>query len=144
MKTLITYSTDTGMTRYVAELLKETLVKKNFEVDLLEVEGSKDKPIIEKYELLLFGSPTYYGGQLEAKMAELLSQYNPDLSPYKVAVFSLGDSNYRHFCASAEILEQWVNQNKGKVIVPPIKIDGYPDTEQVLQWAEQLIEVVGQ
>jgi glutaredoxin len=44
------------------------------------------------------------------------------------------------FCASAEILEEWVKKNNGVVAVPSLKIDGYPTGfEEIGAWLDSLI-----
>lgn len=143
MKVKILYGTEVGTTKYVAELLQKKFNQAGWEVDLQDVGRSKNKPQLDDYQLLLVGSPTYYNGQLVASMAEFLSNYAPNLQLISTAVFSLGDSQYSHFCGSAEILETWVAERGGKIVGQALKIDGYPsDTTAIDEWVNALLKSV--
>jgi flavodoxin len=91
--------------------------------------------------LLVLGSPTYYGGELESKMENLLAQFQPDLTPFKVAVFSLGDQSYGNFCNAAALLESWVIAHQGTLVCPPLKIDGYPtQSDSINTWVGEVLK----
>jgi flavodoxin len=65
------------------------------------------------------------------------------LKQKKIAVFSLGDRTFSHYCASAEILAGWVSDKGGSLLAAPIKIDGYPyDMSEILTWLDQVIAKV--
>lgn len=139
MKIKIIYGSEGGTTHYVAGLIQKKLTELGHQVELHHTGMQSTSPDITGYDLLIFGSPTYYSGQLENKMGDMITTFAPDLSTYKVAVFSLGDSNYPHFCGSAEILESWIAHQNGKLSLPTLKINGYPsDTTEILQWVEKL------
>lgn len=135
MKIQIIFGTESGTTKYVTELMTKMLIEDHHNVDVYEAGRQDTAPVLEGHDLVLLGAPTYAGGQLEDKMATLLSKFSVDLSKYKVGVYSLGDRGFDHFCASAEILEGWVVQNGGKLIAPALKIDGYPtNLDEIQQW----------
>jgi flavodoxin I len=140
MKIKIIYETQVGTTKLVAELLKKRLTEQGQEVELHSVLNDGMSPAIEGYDVLLFGSPTYYSGQPEMNIGQLISTFAPDLSKYRVAVFCLGDSNYEHFCGAAEILEEWVTQHRGKLAAPSLKIDGTSYSAAVIdEWLKQVL-----
>ena len=140
MKVKVIYETQVGTTKKVAELIQKKLREKNHEVDLHSVLQNGLNPTIDGYNVLLFGSPTYYSGQPEINMGELITTFIPDLSNHTVAVFCLGDSNYKHFCGAAEILEDWVAQCHGKLMAPTLKIDGNKYDEDLIgNWVGQVV-----
>jgi flavodoxin len=139
MKVKIIFSTEVGTTKSVAEQIAKTLTDLQHQVDLYQVGKQPNPPDFTGYDAVLFGSPTYNEGQVETKMADFLSSFAANLSSLKTAVFSLGDSNYVHFCGSAAILETWIAQHGGVLAVPTLKIDGYPKNEEVAAWARQLV-----
>lgn len=142
MKVKIIYETQVGTTKYVAETIQKKLTELGHQVDLHAVRSRGMKPVIEGYDLVVFGSPTYNAGQLETSMTELVATFAPDLSSYKVAIFALGDQSYGHFCGAAEILEAWITARGGKLAVPTLKIDGYPKSATpIVEWAEQLTKI---
>ncbi len=142
MNIKIIYGTLAGTTKYVAEIIQKRLNKLGHKTDLHNI-NDNSKPIIDNYDLLIFGSPTYENGELEYNMSHFLSQFSPNLSKYNVAVFGLGSSNYPKFCRSAALLEHWVVKNSGKLTVPSLKIDGYPqDLKLINNWVRKLLEKI--
>lgn len=139
MKIKIIFGSEVGTTQYVAELMSKMLTDRGHEVDLHHVGLKGVQPVINDYEVLLFGSPTYYGGNLEQKMDKFVKEFKQSLGQFKIGIFSLGDSGYEHFCGSARILEDWVVNSGGKISLPTLKIDGYPhDTASIKQWVDEV------
>ena len=137
MKIKIIYETQTGTTQYVAESMQKKLASFGHQVDLHSVRMHGPTPDLNGYDVVLFGAPTYEDGKLETTMRVFITQFSADLSKFKVAVFGLGNSLYPQFCTAASILEEWVKKNNGTVIVPPLKIDGFPDDLIAIeQWTE--------
>ncbi len=141
MKIKIIYETQVGTTKYVAEIIQKKLSTLGHEVDLHSLRTNGRQPDLTGYDAVLFGSPTYNSGQPEPTVSQFMNEFQNDLSPYKVAVFSLGDRSYPEFCGSAEILETWITGHGGNVSIPSLKIDGYPmDFSPILAWAEQFAQ----
>ena len=140
MNVLIIYETQTGTTEFVANAMAEYLQTKQHQVTVHSVRQKGTQPVLDGIDLILFGSPTYDYGTLEHYMQEFVESFSADLSKHKFAVFSLGNSSFPMFCASAEILEEWVKKNNGAVAIPSLKIDGYPaGFEEIGAWLDQLI-----
>jgi flavodoxin I len=138
MKVKIIYGTQSGTTQYVAGVIQKHLVSLGHQVDLHNLKRDGGNPDLSGYDSVLFGSPTYDEGQLEATMKMYVSASSPDLSSYKVAIFGLGNSFYPQFCVSVKLLEEWATKNKGVPAIPSLKIDGFPDNvTQIKSWAEQ-------
>jgi flavodoxin len=139
----LVFDTQTGTTQYVAEVMQNEFAQLGHTVDLHSVKYDGMDPKIEGYDAVLFGAPTYEDGKLEASMQVFTARTTLDLSKYKIAVFGLGNSFYPQFCFSADILQKWVEKNNGKVILPPLKIDGFPDKLQPIQeWVKQVAELL--
>jgi flavodoxin I len=83
------YATDTGNTRKVAKM-----IKRHFEegvVDLYNVEKAAAEDL-QRYDALIFGTPTLGDGELpETLQAFLPALESVDLSAKTVALFGLGD-----------------------------------------------------
>jgi len=139
MNILIVFETQNGSTQYVSEVIQKQFQDLGHQVTLHGVKAQGMSPVLDGYDLLLFGAPTYEDGKLENSMRVFVARNNPDFSQKKVAVFGLGNSFYPQFCTSAQILADWVKKNKGNLLVEPLKIDGFPDNLQPIQaWIEQL------
>jgi NAD(P)H dehydrogenase (quinone) len=59
-KALVTYYSRTGNTRKMAEKITETLKKEGLPTDLRPVDAVAAQDLLD-YELIVMGSPTYYG-----------------------------------------------------------------------------------
>lgn len=142
MKILIIFGSEVGTTKYVSEVMKQNLSERGHEVTLYQVGVHGMHPPIQDYEVLLIGSPTYYGGNLEQKMASFVTKFKPKLSSYKIGIFGLGDSGYEHFCGAATLLEQWVGECGGTPQVTTLKIDGFPhNTGMIKDWTEEICKL---
>lgn len=138
MKVLIVYETQTGTTQYVAELMQTKLQSLGHEVDLHTIRY-QGQPDFSKYQLILFGAPTYDDGKIEQGMRVFIAKSKEDFSKYKVAVFGLGNSTYPQFCVAADVLVEWVTKQQGQVLVPPLRVDGFPDdTQPIDDWAQSV------
>lgn len=139
MNISIVYGTEVGTTQYVAEFFSQKLKELGHEVTLFQAGRQPGEPDLKKTDVLLIGSPTYYGGQPVATMTELISRFSPNLQKIKVAVFALGDRGYSHFCGAGDVLETWVAHHGGSLLLPTLQIDGYPsDLSPLRDWIEQV------
>jgi flavodoxin I len=140
MKVKIIYETQNGTTQYVAEVMQKKLQSLGHQTDLHSIRYDGQNPVLEGYDVVLFGAPTYDDGKLETAMRVFITKYTADLSKYKVGVFGLGNSSYPQFCLAADFLEEWVLKNNAKLNIPTLRIDGFPDkVEFIEQWVEQFV-----
>lgn len=123
----IIYETQTGTTQYVAEVIRDQLQAAGHTVYLHTLKYDGMQPSLEAMDAVLFGGPTYDDGKLEKTLRECITNFQPNLSAYKVAVFGLGNRNYPQFCTSADILEDWVRSCGGTPLVAPLRVDAFPD-----------------
>lgn len=141
MNVNIIFGSELGTTKYIAELIQEIFQKKSHKADLYHVTFDKLNPNINDYDLLLFGSPTYFGAKLEANMAEFTESFTGSLQDKKIALFAVGDSGYPNFCGAAKTLEEWVKDHAGEPIVKTFLFDGYPKEDAAVEkWIESLIQ----
>ncbi len=139
MKILIVFETQNGTAQYVAEVMQKQLNDLGHQVMLHSIKAKGMKPDISGFDVVLYGAPTYDDGLLEQTMRNYITQDHPDLSQKKVAVFGLGNSFYPQFCYAAPILAEWVKENKGTLLLEPLKIDAFPDNlEPITSWVSQL------
>jgi flavodoxin len=140
MHVKIIFETQTGTTQYVAELIKKKLDAAGHSVTLHSLKYNGLQPDFSDTDVVVFGAPTYDDGYLEKTVREWIAQVSPDLSKLKVAVFGLGNRTYPQFCKAADLLEEWVQKNRGMLLVPTLRVDHFPDdTQPILAWADQMI-----
>lgn len=59
------------------------------------------------------------------------------------AIFGLGDSSYKFFCGAVDHLEKFVNERKGTLLTPSLRIDKYysdmdGNNTKIMAWLEEL------
>ena len=140
MNIKIVFETQTGTTQYVAEVIRDNLQAAGHTVALHSVKYDGLQPSLEDFDVVLFGGPTYDDGKLEKNLREFITEYQPDLSNYKVAVFGLGNRTYPQFCVSANILEDWVKERGGVPVTEALRVDGFPDhLEKIKEYVDRLL-----
>jgi flavodoxin I len=140
MNTIIAYNTITGNTEICVEWIRETLEGMGHSVDVQDV--SDIFPIVlENYDLIILGSPTYGYGNVTAQFELFLERLvSVNLSGKKAAVFALGDSELydEDYTTAAEILEDDLTATGAALIVESLRIDGNPTghEDQIRRWAK--------
>jgi flavodoxin I len=143
MRIKIIYETKTGTTQYVTEILQKEWSQKGHQVDTHTLKYQGDQPDLHGIDVVVFGAPTYNDGLVEETMQHFTEISSIDLSPFKVAVFGLGNREYPQFCTAATLLEKWVLEHQGKLVVEALKVDGFPnDLSPIIAWANQVATVV--
>ena len=130
MKTLLIYATNTGSTLEVSNYISNEFTQKGLEIvvkDVREVEPDE----FNNFDLIIMGSPTWGEGMAHDLFIRLVEKSEGKSFPdKKFAVFGLGDTNYRHFCAAAEYLQEYVKNINGKLILDPLKINNFYFNQQ--------------
>jgi len=143
MNIKIVYETQTGTTEYVAQVIQAQLTAAGHIVTLHSIKYDGKTPNLDGIELVLFGGPTYDDGKLENFLNDFISEFHPDLSTFKVAVFGLGNHTYPQFCIAADILETWVKKCGGQLLVQTLKIDGFPDhLEKITTYVQSILQSI--
>jgi flavodoxin I len=129
MKIGLFYSSDTGNTETVAEMIQEEVGKEY--LDVHEVFAIDLPKTIAEYDFIIIGVPTWYDGEVQNEWADKLNEFKKiDLSGRKVAVYGLGDQEDwgEYFCdAIAELAEK--AQESGGTIIGHWPSEGYDFTE---------------
>ncbi|MBK1674794.1 flavodoxin [Ectothiorhodospira shaposhnikovii] len=91
MTTAIYYGTTSGSTEKVAHLIRETLQERG-QVDLFDIGTLEDARSMTRYDLLIWGAPTWGYGDLQDDWESFMTHLDDiDLSGRAVAIFGLGD-----------------------------------------------------
>lgn len=141
-KALIVYGSTTGNTESVSDVIAGVLKDGGLDVDVKNAAGVKADGLAEGYDLALFGSSTWGDEEIEfqddfAPLFEDLDEAG--LDGKKVAVFGCGDSSYTHFCGAVDALEEKTQELGATLLGDPLKIDGDPDTDEVVAWAKSIL-----
>ncbi|XP_060085294.1 flavodoxin-like [Ylistrum balloti] len=92
MRKGLVYASETGNTKTHAFDIVNLLTSKNFEIDdPIDIANIKINDLKE-YDFLIFGSPTWNIGELQADLGELFEEFNElDFKGKIVAVYGCGD-----------------------------------------------------
>jgi flavodoxin len=144
-KLLIVYSSTSGHTEYVLEVLKTFLRAKNAPVEVRErhVETLEPKDLLE-CDILLLASSTWNSteGLLPPDFAVFIrAARGLDLQGKPTCVIGLGDDRYRNTCKAAAHLMQFAREHNGKNLLPPLPIvnEPYDQDEKIVKWGEKLL-----
>lgn len=148
MKVLIAYATNSGGTFFATQTVENVLKSKRHIVTRQEIE-EVSLNAFKDYDLIIFASPSwnYEGtqGELQTSFKKFVQNYSGNsLKSKKCAVFGLGDSTYLYFCGAVDRLEQFVKDNKGILLSPSLRIDGYYRNEishnkMLEDWTERIL-----
>ena len=144
MNILIVYATYSGGTQEASHIVEQTLKDKgNLVIVKTPSETTVDEVI--KNDLVIFGSPSWdidgKSGQTHEEFPPFLEKLkNTNLENKPFAVFGLGDKSYEHFCGAVDILEQFVKDKKGKLVVESLRINGFffdqeANTKLLQEWS---------
>lgn len=142
---LIVYSSTSGHTEYVLDVLTAYLKKKNAPLDvrMRHVETLEPKDLLD-CDILLLASSTWNSteGLLPPDFSVFVrAARGLDLGGKPTCVIGLGDDRYRNTCKAAAHLMQFVREHNGKAFLPPLPIvnEPYDQDDKVTKWAEKLL-----
>jgi flavodoxin I len=167
MRTALIYSFDTHNTSEVARLLKDELRDYDIEpINAEEVTGDQ----VSLYDNLIFGTPTWFSGELPNYWDEFLPELKVlDLKGKKVAIFGNGDQigypdnfvdaigimsvlveilgavTVGHVSINGYTFEKSKALHNGKFYGLPIDFENQPELTvgRVKKWAHQLVKEFG-
>lgn len=140
---LIVYGSTTGNTETVAHQVSDVLISQGLEVTVKNVVNTKIEELGNGYDLTLLGVSTWGDDEIEFQedFEPLYDEMDKaNLKDKKVALFGCGDSSYEYYCGAVDLLEEKMQELKGKIINEPLRIDGDPDdsANEINEWAEEV------
>lgn len=146
MNILILYSTLTGNTQDVASAIFKQLSKK-YKHHTFKIRNVRDLALheLKNFNAAIVGSSTWdESGSTDTKLfLERLQTTKPNLSHLVVALFGLGDSQYKEFLASLPLLQTGLQACQAQLYSNELAIDGFPTPEktaEALQWAGTFVD----
>lgn len=120
----IFYGSDTGNTEKIAKILQK-YIGCNY-ADVYDISKS-NKKIIESFNILMFGVPTWYYGEIQCDWENFIPILkNINLKQKKIALFGCGDQEdySEYFCDAIGIIYN-ILKNKGAKIIGKWSTKGY-------------------
>ncbi len=151
MKILLLYATNSGGTFQASQTIESILIQHGHTVDV-KTPLDIDPQTLSTFDFVILGSPSWdledKEGQPHEDFVTFMKKCEAIKLPnLKFAVFGLGDTYYQHFCGAVSILENFVKDKEGELIVPSLKIDGYYanlDSSTILlnDWTSKLVKTL--
>ena len=118
------FGSDTGNTEHVSKLIQKELGKGL--VDIQDIAKSS-KEDIEKYDLLLFGIPTWYYGEAQCDWDDFFPELEQvDFTDKLVAIFGCGDQeDYAEYFLDAMGMIRDIVEARGAIIVGHWSTESY-------------------
>jgi flavodoxin I len=148
MKVLIIFATYSGGTEAAVQVLEKSLTQHGLTVSISNPKGSTNDMILQS-DLTIFCSPSWDTNGKDGQPHEeyfpfMESLKNSQWDTHQFAVMGLGDSSYPHFCGAVSVLETFIQEHKGKIKIPSLRLDGYFYNESgnakiIQDWANQLV-----
>lgn len=145
MKVRIIYSTTSGNTQIVIRQIEQSLDREGVLYRTSKAEELENLDL-EQWEVLVLACGTYGHGVLQGRMRLFVERKGgeADLTGVDGAVVWLGDDKYdrEYNIESATILEQFIKDRWGKLLLPSLRINKDPliqvDTK-IQTWIESFI-----
>jgi flavodoxin len=146
-KILIVFSSIGGNTELVVQKVSQMIQEsKKATVEVIRVDSfDMTKPeLLDEYNCLILASPTYGQGTIEVHFPPFLKLIKSKVGGKNCAVIGLGDNKYypEYLTESGAILEKYVTDNGGSLLVPALRI-GMPPIKfiekLVPKWVEKLL-----
>lgn len=142
-KALIIYGSNTGNTETVAWHVGEALQKTGWQTVIKSAAEVSAVGLGNGYDLVLLGCSTWGDEEIELQddFVPLLENLDKAcLSGKQVAVFGCGDSSYTHFCGAVDAIEEKAGILGARLVTGSLKIDGDPDKNEVMAWAQAVAD----
>src|SRR5690606_31497450 len=124
MKTIIVFGSFVGNTETMAGYIRDGLSQSGMQCDVRDVmDVSAD--ILNDYDLLIIGSPTYEPKMIQEDMLPSSDQLEKmRLGGKLAAAFGPGDSAWPDFCSAVEMLEERLRHCGAELVIEHHMVDG--------------------
>ncbi len=145
-KLLLVYSTNSGSTFTVAQIIQDVLSDK-FTVEMQNALEFKPGDV-KNYNTIILGSPSWFSrgseGMPTETMLKLLDAWKKEkLAGKNFALYGCGDDGFAQFCGAVGHLEDFVKEVKGKSITTPLRLNSFwfdidNNVSLAKKWAKEL------
>ncbi|MDO8626403.1 MAG: flavodoxin family protein [Candidatus Magasanikbacteria bacterium] len=149
MKILIVYATNSGSTYEVGAIIRDVL--KSAHMVLMQRAVDTRPPELKKYDLVLFGSPSWKVGGQEGQIQETMQAFLESCQGkfpkgLRFAVFGCGDTDFTNFCEAVDTMAEILRTEGGQEIYQRLKIDSFyfnleKNSQLTKQWAKKLLKL---
>ncbi|WP_284139208.1 flavodoxin domain-containing protein [Virgibacillus sp. LDC-1] len=148
-KFLILYTSTTGSTEQMAEVMEAHLKANNCEVEMQMIDFYRlRKESFTTYDAVLIGTYTWNNGESPYEMEDFLEELDRcDLSGPVFAVFGSADSFYDTYGAAIDLVYDLLQNKKCNLMPQTLKVNLQPkeaDIASCKDFVNQVLEVIQQ
>ncbi|MFC7440499.1 flavodoxin [Laceyella putida] len=130
VKIIMIYTSMTGNTEEMAELIAEGIREQGWVLDMKEVMDA-DVSELQDYEGILLGAYTWGDGELPDEFIDFYEEMKElDLTGKRAAVFGSCDSAYEKFGAAVDILTERLAELGANLVLKGLKVELAPSGEE--------------
>ncbi|WP_078379828.1 flavodoxin [Sutcliffiella halmapala] len=142
MKAFIGYVSMSGNTEDMANILKEVLLAKGWDVEMDCLDAIEVERILA-YDCVFFGAYTWGDGDLPYEAEDFFEELNElELEGIHAACFGSGDHDYPKFCAAVDIMVEALAEKGCVVFNQTLKMELNPETDEDVAECQQFAEAV--
>jgi len=131
MKAAVIYTSVTGNTSTLAEMIQEKMEQRAIQTDLIPVEQFRLDQL-RAYDIITVGSYTWDSGELPMEMEELYEAFETeDVKHTITGVFGTGDSFFPHFCGAVDLFKDMLFVHTNLAVT--LKVELMPQDEDMVK-----------
>lgn len=132
-KVIIVYSSLTGNTEEMSELIESGVKEAGIEVVRKDAYEAKAADLLQ-YDGIIIGVYTWGDGELPDELLDFYEEMEElDLSGKKAAVFGSGDTSYTHYCGAVDIIENKLCELGADIVHEGLKFEYNASKEELQQ-----------
>lgn len=122
MKLAIVYSSKTGNTEEVVELIRQLFLINKVDVTLFRIEEFQITDLIN-YEAVVIGTYTWGNGEIPQEMMELYRAFETqDVKKVLTGVVGTGDSGYSKYCGAVDEFKDMLSVHTNLMVTLKIEL----------------------
>ncbi|GAB2540392.1 flavodoxin domain-containing protein [Gracilibacillus alcaliphilus] len=131
MKAAIIYTSVTGNTATLAEIIHENMEKRHIATDLIPVD-SFDPAALSNYDMVAIGTYSWDDGELPMEMEDVFEAFEEeDVQHITTGVFGTGDSFYSHFCGAVDLFRDMLYVQSNLAVT--LKVELTPQDDDIMK-----------
>ncbi|MVT64873.1 hypothetical protein GPL21_07100 [Bradyrhizobium pachyrhizi] len=141
----VIFATTSGHTEFVVDTLTRSSELSHWKIEQSLAEQASPQDMLRGTALLLASGTWNAGGvegQLNPNMSKLLQSRakNLDLASKPSACIGLGDHRYYYTARAADLLQDYIESHRGRLLLPALKIvdEPYDQVKAILDWGKRL------
>lgn len=129
MKAAIIYTSVTGNTSTLAEIIGEKMSKHNIETELIPVDEFQPERLHD-YDIVTVGTYSWDNGDLPMEMEEVFEAFeDQEVKHITTGVFGTGDSFYPYYCGAVDIFRDMLYVHTNLAVT--LKVELTPQEEDL-------------